>query len=200
MFSLADHNELVSSIRSEFTRTQLTAYNQIFSEIENSDSISKQFLSRNKVSLSAWLTATPLLKDSFHLSAVEFHDALFLRYMKPLLQLPPHCDDCGEIFRTSQALDCRLGGLVIHRHEIRDRLYDLTSIIMVPDSERTSCKRWKCLSSTNGYSSSWSKCQRSMAAPSHCPVWCQDCRHWCSLLLGKIPRGCSQGCREGEEE
>lgn len=88
-FFLADHSKL--SIRSEFHRTQITAYNQIFSEIfENSDSISKRFLSRNKVPLSAWLTATLLLKDSFHLSAVEFRDALCLRYMKLLLQLPPH--------------------------------------------------------------------------------------------------------------
>ena len=49
--------------------------------------------------------------------------------MKPLLQLPLHCDGCGETFTTSHALDCRRGGLVIHKHnEIRD-LYDLSSII-----------------------------------------------------------------------
>ena len=85
--------ELILSTKSAFIKAQHDIHAQIFSEIfDSSDSASKRFLSRNRDSLSAWLTATPISKDDFHLSAVEFRDALCLRYMKPLLQLPPHCD------------------------------------------------------------------------------------------------------------
>ena len=50
--------------------------------------------------------------------------------MKPLQNLPPSCDGCGQLFTTSLALDCRKGGLVVQRHdEIRDTIYDLTSLV-----------------------------------------------------------------------
>ena len=122
---------LILSTKSAFIKAQHDIHAQIFSEIfDSSDSASKRFLSRNRDSLSAWLTATPISKDDFHLSAVEFRDALCLRYMKPLLQLPPHCDGCGDVFTTSHALDCRRGGLVIYRHnEIRDLLFSLSSLV-----------------------------------------------------------------------
>ena len=50
--------------------------------------------------------------------------------MKPLHQLPPYCDGCGAIFTALHALDCRKGGLVIHRHhEIRDLISELSSLV-----------------------------------------------------------------------
>ena len=127
-FCLADHDNLVTSVRYDWINEQQPLHNRIFSDIfESSDAVSQRSLPRNKESLSAWLTAVPLLRDDFHLSATEFRDALCLRYMKPLLQLPPYCDGCGSIFTTSHALDCRKGGLVIHRHhEIRDLMSDLS--------------------------------------------------------------------------
>ena len=49
--------------------------------------------------------------------------------MKPLLQLPSHCDGCGSPFSTSHALDCHKG-LVTQRHnEIHDLIHDLFSLV-----------------------------------------------------------------------
>ena len=129
-YSFSDHFNLVHSTRSDYLHSQEVIYNEVYNNIfEQSDPMTQRSLTRNKQSLSAWLTTLPILKDDFNLSSVEFRDALCLRYMKPLLQLPPICDGCSAPFTTTHALDCRKGSLVIHRHhEIRD-LHDLSSIV-----------------------------------------------------------------------
>jgi hypothetical protein len=78
---------------------------------------------------SSWLTVLPVTRDNFDLSAVEFRDALSLRYQRPLLKAPAACDGCGQRFDTSHALKCKKGGLIITRHnEIRDAVGDLSSL------------------------------------------------------------------------
>ena len=56
---------------------------------------------------SAWLTVMPIACHHFDLSPVEFRDALSLRYHRPLLKTPAHCDGCGEEFSFQHALDCK---------------------------------------------------------------------------------------------
>ena len=74
------------------------------------------------------LTAMPVAHH-FDQSSVEFRDALALRYHHPLLNMPAFCDGCGSQSSMEHALDCRIGGLVIQRHnEISDALGDLASI------------------------------------------------------------------------
>ena len=97
--------------------------------IEQFDKYHQQAILRSKDTLSSWLSALPIQKDHFDLTANEFRDALCLRYMKPILQLPPFCDGCSAPFTTTHTLDCRKGGLVSQRHnEIRDLLCDLSSM------------------------------------------------------------------------
>lgn len=43
--------------------------------------------------------------------------------------MPPNCDGCRSVFTISHALDCKKGGLVTQRHEVRDLLYDLSAIV-----------------------------------------------------------------------
>ena len=71
----------------------------------------------------------PLAQYHFDLSPQQFRDALFLRYNRSLILMPPTCDGCGAAFTLSHALDCRRGGLVVRRHnEIRDALGDLACL------------------------------------------------------------------------
>ena len=53
---------------------------------------------------SAWLTVMPIACHHFHLSSVEFRDALSLRYHRPLLKTPGHCDGCAEKNSASNML------------------------------------------------------------------------------------------------
>ena len=76
------------------------------------------------------MNTLPIQKNHFNLSTFEFCDALCLRYLKPLLNVPPKCDGRGDPFTTSHALDCRRGGLVVQRHnEICDLVSDLSSLV-----------------------------------------------------------------------
>ncbi len=129
--SLPDHVSLVLESRLRYNTMKEAADKLLLSNIiDQVDSDHQRSILRNTQSLSGWLTATPIMKDHFDLSAFEFRDALCLRYSKPLLLTPPNCDGCGNPFTTSHALDCRRGGLVIQRHnEIRDLIFDLSSLV-----------------------------------------------------------------------
>ena len=87
-------------------------------------------LSCAKASSSSWLSVVLLESHQFDLACQEFHDALTLRYRKPLLGLPPYCDGCGSPFNVDRALDNWVGGLVGRRHnEVRDAIGDLASLV-----------------------------------------------------------------------
>lgn len=73
----------------EHFNLQKDFYSQVYNTIfKQSNPMIQRSLTRNKQSLLAWPTALPIQKDDFNLSAFEFRDALCVRYMKPLLQLP----------------------------------------------------------------------------------------------------------------
>lgn len=115
----------------QYSRTRRDSDSQLLSDIlDQCDAIHRRSLLRHQDSLSGWLTVLPVQKDNLNLTAAEFRDALCLRYLKPLLDLPTVCDGCGAPFTTSHALDCMKGGLIVQRHnEIRDLLFDLMSIV-----------------------------------------------------------------------
>jgi hypothetical protein len=130
-FLITDHECLVlESKHNSFIERIEKDHQQLLNILEQADPVQRRSISRHQQSLSCWLNALPVKKDHFDLSAAEFRDALCLRYNKPLLQIPPHCDGCGNLFTTSHALDCKKGGLVVQRHnEIRDLIFDLSSLV-----------------------------------------------------------------------
>ena len=92
-FSIPDHTVLVIQARAQHIETQQESNENVFSCILNQlDPVHQRSAMRNWKSLSALLTAVPIQRDHFDLSATEFSDALCLRYMKPLVQLPLKCD------------------------------------------------------------------------------------------------------------
>ena len=130
-FSLMDHIMTVSEARHQFNQIKYITDEQIWSSVFNqADPTHQRSLQRHRYSLTNWLNTLPIQKDHFDLSATEFRDTLCIRYLKPLLNIHPHCDGCGEPFSTSHALDCRKGGLIVQRHnEIRDVIIELSSQI-----------------------------------------------------------------------
>jgi hypothetical protein len=65
----------------------------------------------------SWLTAMLSCLNGTELSALEFRDALRLRYGLVPTAMPITCDGCGERFTVGHAMACRKGGLIIHRHD-----------------------------------------------------------------------------------
>lgn len=53
-----------------------------------------------------------------------------VRYKKPLLSIPLHCDGCGAPSSLDHFLICKKGGLIVQRHnEIRDAIGDLAALL-----------------------------------------------------------------------
>jgi hypothetical protein len=75
----------------------------------------KRALLRSKEN-GAGLTTYPSYMNGTELSAEEFRDNLRLRFALCHLDLPSHCDGCGQRFSVNHALQCKKGGLVHLRH------------------------------------------------------------------------------------
>jgi hypothetical protein len=79
----------------------------------------------------------PSTLNGTELSAQEFRDALLLRHARTPGNLPSHCDGCGVKFDVRHALECKVGGLIILRHnEINQELCDLASKALAPSAVR----------------------------------------------------------------
>ena len=71
---------------------------------------------------SFFVTTLPLARYGFTLSKGEFLDAVLLRYMWPLPNLPAQCV-CGSPFSVDHSQMCHTGGFINMRHDaIRDLL------------------------------------------------------------------------------
>ena len=144
-FSLFDHKQHVTEVHSGLNHELDNQDQQCLSSVLQSFDDDRKRANQRDVDgkTSIWLTVMPVAHHHFDLSSVEFWDALALRYHRPLLNMPTFCDGCGFQSSMEHALGCRIGGLVIQRHnEIRDALGDLASIAYVQRSHsRASCKR-----------------------------------------------------------
>jgi hypothetical protein len=85
----------------------------------------------------AWLSILPSTVNGTELSAQEFRDAISMRYGIVPSDLPHKCDGCDAPFTLQHALGCKVGGLVISRHnEIRDELIHMAGKAMTPSAIR----------------------------------------------------------------
>jgi hypothetical protein len=74
----------------------------------------------SKAGASSWLGALPIAAQGFNLNKEEFQDALCMRYLMQLKNLPSNCP-CGAKFDLTHAMNCMRGGFVNARHDnIRD--------------------------------------------------------------------------------
>jgi hypothetical protein len=77
----------------------------------------------------------PSTLNGTELLAQEFRDALLPRHARTPGDLPSHCDGCGAKSDVRHALECKVGGLVILRHDkISEELCDLASKALAPSA------------------------------------------------------------------
>ena len=78
-----------------------------------------------------WLSCMPSQVSGTELGSLEFRDAIRLRYGLSPLNLPDKCDGCGAKHSLDHALTCKVGGLIIQRHdEINKELAHLASLAL----------------------------------------------------------------------
>ena len=126
------HEDLVLVARRHHQRHLDARYDALFSTLcLELDPLHSRALKRSRDNdLSAWLSVMPIARDNYDLTAQEFRDALAVRYKKPLLSIPPHCDGCGAPSSLDHFLICKKGGLIVQRHnEIRDAVGDLAALL-----------------------------------------------------------------------
>ena len=130
-FCYTDHLDVIARVHADLLKEKELVFEEKFvSIVTHLNSEQRRSLQRVKdAKMSSWLNVLPVVRHNFDLSAVEFRDALAIRYRKPLLNIPSDCDGCGATLSLSHALSCRKGGLVIQRHnEIRDAFGDLAAL------------------------------------------------------------------------
>jgi hypothetical protein len=64
----------------------------------------------------SWLTTMPDTLNGTELSLEEFRDNVRMRLGLVPANLPDRCEACNEKFTVEHAMDCKIGGLVLQRH------------------------------------------------------------------------------------
>ena len=144
---ITEQNTTIDSAKSDTVAKQLkSAKNDVIStkrrqQIINRDVLNNRLedkqLKRQHQELchrgsSTWLTTLPLAEHSFNLNKQDFRDALALRYLLPMKEIPMNCA-CGHKNDIEHCLSCPLGGYVYLRH---NSIRDLTANLL----QMTRCK------------------------------------------------------------
>ena len=131
-FEPSVHDDLVFVAQRHYQKQLDVRQEALFSEVcQELDPLHQHAVRRARANdLSMWLSVVPIEKNNFDLTALQFRDALAVRYKKPLLSIPPRCDGCGAPSSLDHFLICKKGGLIVQRHnEIRDAIGDLSALL-----------------------------------------------------------------------
>lgn len=92
------------------------------------DNTKKKIMTRSKNN-GDWITVTPLIILGTILSPQEYRDNLHILYGSSPPDIQKLCDGCSSLNSLRHALNCKVGGLIIARHnELRDELLQLASL------------------------------------------------------------------------
>ena len=141
-FMIADHEATRKEVLAEYRPRQIEENeDKLDSLIKNLPNPGGKNLLARTISRGGktgqWLTVLPSTVSGTELGCNEFRDALRLRYGRSLANLPSHCDGCGASFSLEHALSCKVGGLIIQRHdEINQELASLSTMALKNSSVR----------------------------------------------------------------
>ena len=137
-FSNADHIRTLNKEQRDGMKDQDDVYeSKLKGLVRNLKGIYKPLLLRAKIK-GACLSVQGTTVSGTILSATEFRDFLCEHYNVSPLNLQSHCDGCGTAFEVTHTLICRIGGLVIVRHnKICDELLYLSQCTFTSEYERS---------------------------------------------------------------
>jgi hypothetical protein len=136
-FRSAKHKSVITEVKTELKLRNCAKYESEMTQLTSKLSCDDRRTILRGQETGQWLSVLPSTVNGTELSAVEFRDALNMRYARTPPGLQPSCDGCNQKFSVRHALQCPKGGLVISRHdEIRDELIDLASKTFSPSAVR----------------------------------------------------------------
>jgi len=122
-FTMENHQKAIRTAQRFHRQAQQEANEELLQDFLSDQPTPYQRLITRGQTTGNWLSLNPTSAAQTLLSALEFRDALCMRYGLEPPGLPSACDGCGAPFSKEHAVQCRKGGLVIQRHnEIRDEL------------------------------------------------------------------------------
>ena len=117
VFSLPDHLALRKSVRVQIVKNHVMEYEASFDSITKSlPPLTRRILDRGK-DTGQWLSVLPSVINDTTLASEEFKDGLHLRYHLTPPNLPARCDGCLAPFTVAHSLKCKIGGLIVQRHD-----------------------------------------------------------------------------------
>ena len=106
-------------------RKKLEDESQLQDCLSKQSSLGKKVITRASET-GAWLSATPNTLAGTELGKDEWRDSACCRYNMRPESIPKYCDGCGKEASIDHILNCRVGGLIICRHnELKDELIDI---------------------------------------------------------------------------
>ena len=136
-FRSAKHTSVISEVKTELKLRNRNKYENEMTLLTSKLPCDDRRTILRGQETGQWLSVLPSTVNGTELSAVEFRDALNLRYARTPGGLQSSCDGCNQQFSVRHALECKKGGLVISRHnEIRDELIDIASKAYSPSAVR----------------------------------------------------------------
>jgi hypothetical protein len=136
-FSALTHVITTKEVRSELAGRKTVSDGLILAAILSTvPPLLKRALTRAKEN-GRWLSVTPSTVNGTELSAQEWRDAAHLRHGRAPGDLPSHCDGCGQKFSIPHALECKIGGNVICRHNaLTATILRIASQALIPSAVR----------------------------------------------------------------
>jgi hypothetical protein len=113
--STAHEIQIAEARRDSIKLRETTFQQQLASILTSSSPVDKRRITRS-AKTGSWLSSIPSSINGTDLSAEEFRDNIRLRFGLQPKALPPYCDGCGSPFTPEHAMSCRIGGLVLQRH------------------------------------------------------------------------------------
>ena len=125
-FAIADHTNYVIDTRKSLKIAHTAEHTmQMLDILQKLPPFEQRALERGG-DTGHWLSVLPSLTNDTLLSPQEFRDGLSIRYALHPTNLPTKCDGCAAPNSVTHAFKCKVGGLVVQRHdEIVDQLGQL---------------------------------------------------------------------------